>query len=257
MENVHTGRFVPNRPRRSCFFYARGNCNKGNKCKFRHDPVLKAPGDFVPRRLSSNTSRFIPISPSPGAEVCEAEHPRSIQEPETSRSARTPLPTYRTSESGHSTEESRTREYLGSCPELKQSLPIERVDDSRREDSGSGQGTEDSRLTESAGDRSLKRLLLVPVAVCFLVPDLTGLTQQQSMSNQSETSRPAENSPKISTTPSHDRREFISGSADEIFIDDMNRDELAKTALSTIKYVFDPVENRPVFQTPNTFVKLP
>lgn len=140
---------------------------------------------------------------------------------------------------------------------MKQGLHIERADDSRRGDSGSGQGTQDSLIAESAGNWSLKRLLLVPVTMCLLVPDLTGLTQQQSASKETETSSPAENSPKSSTAPSHDRHEFISGSADEIIIDDMERDELATTALSTLKYVFGPVENRPVFQTPSSLVKFP
>ena len=258
METVRTEKSFPHRQRRQCFFYARGNCNRGNQCKFRHGPLeLKPPSDFITRRSSSNTSRFFPIAPSPAAEDSEAEFPQSIREPDTSRNALTPLPIYSASEFGHSTEVSGTREYPGSCPELKQSLPSERADASRKEASGSGQDTRDSHVTESAGERSLKRLLLVPVTVCLLVPDLTGLTQQQSASKQAETSSPAENSPKISTTPLQDRREFISGSADGIVIDTLERDDLAKTALSAIEYVFGPVENRPVFQTPYTSAKFP
>lgn len=257
MENTRTGKLVPNHQRRPCFFYARGNCNRGNECKFRHDPELKRPCDYVTRRFLPNTSRIIPIAPSPTAEDPEVEYPQSIQDPELSRSALTLLPTHSTSEFGHSTEEIHTRESSGSCPEMKQGLPIGRADGSTRGDSGSGQGTQDSHITESAGNRSLKRLLLVPITMCLLVPDLTGLTQQQSASKENGTSSPAENSPKLSTAPSHDRREFISGFADEIVIDDMERDELATTALSALKYVFGPVENRPVFQTPNSLVKFP
>ena len=248
MENVRTGAFFPDCQRRPCFFYARGNCKKGKSCRFRHDYMLKPPGDFATRSFP-DTSKSTPIAPFPDAKDFEKELPLSIHKHETSRSTITPLPTYSTSESVQGIDDSRTRE--------SSSLPIERTDNSRKEDPRSGGGTRDSHLTESTGQRSSKRLLLVPIAICFLVPDVTDSTEQPSVSNQTETSSPSEHNPKISTTPSHDRRESISGYADEIVIDDMERDELSKTALSTIKYVFASAENRPVVQTPNTFVKLP
>jgi len=229
MEGFRPVEFRIRRERRPCYFYARGNCKRGNDCKFAHHQELKSPSAFVARRSPTDTSL--------------TSFPRSIHEPEPSRSIPIPLSSDTSSKFLQSAKEP-PLEFSQSIP------PVPRVSESKKEeDLESNRDIRDSHSTESTRDRQKKRMLLVPVNMYLLVPDLTGSTRQRLVSDQTERNSSPEDSPERS---SHDRRESLSALSDEINIDDLKRDDLAKTALSAFNYVFHPVHNRPVFQAPES-----
>lgn len=230
--------------RRPCYFYQRGYCKRGKNCKFAHHQVLKPPGYFDIRRRSSNTSSFVPLTPFPGTEEPEKGFDWIAQESVLSRNTLALLKREESPECEKNAAEDRWKESSGNVCETRQSLPDSHVDDTEQGVPKSSQDNQDSQSTES--DRSVKRLVIVPVTLCLLVPDMTGLTEQHAASIKTEKKGSTGINRERSTSPSHELREPVSISSDEFDIKSMQGDELAKTALSAYEYVFSPVYKMPV-----------
>lgn len=164
--------------RRPCYFYQRGYCKRGKNCKFAHHQVLKPPGYFDIRRRSSNTSSFVPLTPFPGTEEPEKGFDWIAQESVLSRNTLALLKREESPECEKNAAEDRWKESSGNVCETRQSLPDSHVDDTEQGVPKSSQDNQDSQSTES--DRSVKRLVIVPVTLCLLVPDMTGLTEQHA-----------------------------------------------------------------------------
>lgn len=229
--------------RRPCHFYLRGYCRRGKNCKFAHHQVLKPPWHFDVRRTSSNTSSSVPLTPFPRTEEPEKGFDWIAQESVLSRNSLAPLKREESSECEKIATEDRWKESSGNVCESRHGLPDSHVDDTEQEVPESSQDNQDSPSTES--DRSVRRLVMVPVTLCLLVPDLTGLTEQQAASIQTEKKGSTESNRERSTCPPQELREPVSISSDELVIKSMQGDELAKTALSAYEYVFSPVHKMP------------
>lgn len=230
--------------RRQCHFYLRGYCKRGKDCKFAHHQVLKPPGDFDIRRSSSNAPSSVPLALSPDTREPEKGCDWIAQESELSRNNLAPLKREESSEFEKIVAKDRRRESSGNACESRQSLPDPHVDDTEQKVHESSQDSQDSQSTES--DRSVKRLVIVPVTLCLLVPDMTGLTEQRAASIQTEKKGSTGSNSERSTSPPHELREPVSISSDDLVFKSMQGDELAKTALSAYEYVFSPVHKMPV-----------